>query len=243
MAFSIVVGGEEMMNYAVVIPAFRPMRELPHYIDQLIQRGVPEIIVVNDGSESEYDEIFSVIENIKGCTVIKHDVNSGKGVALKTAFVYFLEHFSHLNGVVTADADGQHSVKDVLAVGERLTELEDGFVLGSRVFKKKHMPLRSWIGNRFTSLVFKLFFGAYIRDTQTGLRGITTNELEWVTQLSGDHFDYEMNMLIQMVCEQKRIIRVDIAALYEEEHTSHFETYRDAKRIARAILKHYFNMA
>ena len=243
MALSIVVGGEEMKNYAVVIPAFRPMRELPRYVERLIQNGVPEVIIVNDGSESEYDEIFSTIETMNGCTIIHHEMNSGKGVSLKTAFTYFIKHFSHLKGVVTADADGQHSVKDVLAVGERLSELENGFVLGSRVFKKKYMPLRSWVGNRFTSLVFKLFFGSYIRDTQTGLRGITTNEIDEVIQLTGDYFDYEMNMLIYMIREEKRIVRVDIDALYEEEHTSHFETVKDAKRIARAILKHYFNIA
>lgn len=231
-----------MKKYAVVIPAFRPMKSFPSYINHLLQNDVPQIIVVNDGSEKEYDEIFSEIGTLKGCTVVTHELNSGKGAALKTGFTYFLEHFSYLDGVVTADADGQHSIKDVLAVGKHLDTLEEGFVLGSRVFKKKHMPLRSWIGNRFTSLVFKIFFGKFIRDTQTGLRGITKKELEWVSQLNGDHFDYEMNMLINMVRKNKRIIRVDIAALYEQEHTSHFETYKDAKLVARAILNHYFKI-
>jgi glycosyltransferase involved in cell wall biosynthesis len=237
-----VEGGKDMKEFAVVIPAFRPMKKFPSYIKQLLQENVPHIIVINDGSEKEYDNIFSQIESLKGCTVITHQLNSGKGAALKTGFTYFLKHFSYLNGIVTADADGQHATKDVLEVGKHLDTLEDGFVLGSRVFKKKHMPLRSWIGNRFTSLVFKLFFGKFIRDTQTGLRGITTKELDWVTQLSGDHFDYEMNMLINMVRKKKRIIRVDIAALYEDDHTSHFETYKDAKLIARAILSHYFKI-
>lgn len=230
-----------MKKFAVIIPAFRPMKNLPEYIQLLIQNNVPQIIVINDGSEEEYNEIFSQIERLNECTVITHPINRGKGSSLKTAFTYFLNHYSYLNGIVTADADGQHSIKDVLEVGNRLDTIEEGFVLGSRVFKKKYMPFRSWIGNRFTSIVFKLFFGQYIRDTQTGLRGITTKELDWVIPLNGDHFEYEMNMLIQMIRKNKRIICVDIAALYKKEHTSHFETYKDAKLVARAILNHYFN--
>src|SRR5699024_889925 len=98
---------------------------------------------------------------------------------------------------------------------------------------------RSWIGNLLTSLVFKIFFGQFIRDTQTGLRGITTPELGWATPLSGDNFDYEMIMLIHMDSKNKRIISVDIATLYKKVHTSHLDTSKDAKLIASARFSQY----
>lgn len=236
------VGGEDMRRFGVVIPAFRPMIELPDYVRLLSLQGVPEIIVVNDGSEESFDDIFAEISEIENCTVLINEKNSGKGASLKRAFTYYLEHFSHLKGVVTADADGQHAVDDVLAVGDKLETLEDGFILGSRVFKRKDMPLRSWIGNRFTSFIFKVLFGRYIRDTQTGLRGITSNEIEWVSELHGDHFEYEMNMLIHLIRKKKRIVRVDIKTIYAEEHTSHFETYKDAKLIAKLIVRNLFKV-
>lgn len=229
-----------MKKFAVIIPAYRPMRSLPEYVHNLIQNGVPQIIVVDDGSGEPYRDVFSQIETFKECTLITHPTNRGKGAALKAGFTCFLNQFSYLNGVVTADADGQHSTEDVLQVGKRLDTIEEGFILGSRAFNIKRMPLRSWIGNRLTSLVFKIFFGQFIRDTQTGLRGITTPELGWVTQLSGDNFDYEMIMLIHMVSKNKRIISVDIATLYKKVHTSHFETFKDTKLIARAIFSQYF---
>ena len=231
-----------MRKFGVVIPAFRPMKELPEYVRHLSLQGVPKIIVVNDGSEETFDAMFAEINEIENCIVLNNEVNSGKGASLKRAFTYYLEHCSHLKGAVTADADGQHAVDDVLAVGEKLATLDEGFVLGSRVFNRKYMPFRSWIGNRFTSFVFKILFGRYIRDTQTGLRGVTSNELDWVSQLQGDHFEYEMNMLINMIRKDKRIVRVDIKALYAKEHTSHFETYKDAKLIAQLIVKNLFNV-
>lgn len=129
--------GRDMKEFAVVIPAFRPTKQFPFYVKQLLQNNVPHIIVINDGSEKEYDDIFSQIENFKDCTVITHPLNSGKGAALKTGFIYFSNHFPYLNGVVTVDADGQHAPKDVLEVGKSLETVEEGFVLGSRVFKKK----------------------------------------------------------------------------------------------------------
>ena len=239
----IVVGDNKMKKFAVIIPAYRPMKSLPEYVYNLIQNGVPQIIVVDDGSGEPYKDIFTQIASFKECTLITHPTNQGKGIALKAGFTYFLQHFSYLNGVVTADADGQHSIKDVLQVGKRLERMEEGFILGSRTFNLKDMPLRSWIGNRLTSLVFKIFFGQFIRDTQTGLRGITTPELSWVNLLGGDNFDYEMIMLIHMISKNKRVVSVDIATLYEENHTSHFETYKDTKLVARAIFSQYFNQA
>ncbi len=230
-----------MIKFAVIIPAYRPMAELPAYIEALILEQVKHILVIDDGSGPKYQTVFEEIRAYDQCTVLVHEENKGKGAALRTGFLYVLNHYSHLVGVVTADADGQHLVNDVLKVGEQLEKISSGFVLGSRVFKKNDMPLRSWVGNRLTSFIFKLFFGKFIRDTQTGLRGIATAELDWVIQLRGDHFEYEMNMLIQMIKREKRIVRVDIAAIYGEDYSSHFEAFKDTKLITRAILSHYFN--
>ena len=86
-----------------------------------------------------------------------------------------------------------------------------------------------------------MLFGKYIGDTQTGLRGITTKELEWVVHLRGSNFDYEMNMLIAMVQENSRIVRVDIEAVYAEEHFSTYNTYIDSVRIAGQLARGYIN--
>lgn len=230
-----------MRNYAVVIPAYRPMEELNEYVHELIRNGVAQVIVVNDGNGSQYNLLFQQLDQIERITVLHHEVNQGKGTALRTAFSHVLNDYPHLDGVVTADADGQHLIRDVLAVGDRLSTMKEGFVLGSRVFDRKNMPVRSLIGNTFTSRVFQVLFGPYIHDTQTGLRGITTAELDWVNQLKGDHFDYEMNMLINMIKKDRRIVRVDIEAVYADEHTSQYETYKDSVRIAGQMLKEFMS--
>lgn len=230
-----------MRNYVVVIPAYQPMDTIHLYINELLQNYVARVIVVDDGNEEIYDELFEQLEQFERCTVLRHETNRGKGAALKTAFTYYLEYYSHHAGVVTADADGQHLIKDVLRVGDHLDSMENGFILGTRVFDRKDMPVRSFIGNTITSQVFSLLFGKYIGDTQTGLRGITTNELEWVVHLKGSNFDYEMNMLIAMVQNDSRVVRVDIEAVYADEYFSTYSTYVDSVRIAGQLARGYFN--
>lgn len=228
-----------MKKYAVVIPAYRPKELIEEYVNGLVHHGVSHVIIVNDGNEESFEELFQRLSKIERTTVLKHSINRGKGAGLKTAIDYYLKYLSHLKGIVTADADGQHLLEDVLNIGNHLEKMDEGFVLGARVYNRKNMPPRSLIGNTVTSRVFQALFGTYIRDTQTGLRGIATSELEWVFQLRGDHFDFEMNMLINMVKKHRRIVQVDIEAVYEEVHVSHFNTYKDSVRIAGQMFKEF----
>jgi len=234
-------GGKWMRKFAVVIPAYHPKDILPQYVDRLIQHGVEQVIVVDDGNEASYDELFHQLTQFERCTVLEHEYNSGKGAALKTGFNHFLTHDLDLTGVVTADADGQHLIEDVLKVGDRIEQNREGFVLGTREFQRKDMPTRSFIGNTVTSRVFQGLFGMYIKDTQTGLRGIATAELNWVVQLKGNHFDFEMMMLINMIKKDKRIVRVDVEAIYHDVHISHFATYKDSVRVARQMFREYIS--
>lgn len=229
--------GNMMKEYAIVIPAYQPIEDLDSYVLEFIQAGVAHVIVIDDGNPASFEDLFTRISKIERCTVLRHTENSGKGTGLKTAIHYFLNHLADLKGIVTADADGQHLRKDVLNVGNQLKKMDEGFVLGSRVYDSKNMPKRSLLGNTITSRIFQLLFGIYIRDTQTGLRGIATSELDWVIHLYGDHFEFEMNMLIQMVKKKSRIVQVDIQAVYQEVHVSHYNTYRDSVRIAGQLWK------
>jgi glycosyltransferase involved in cell wall biosynthesis len=229
-----------MRNFAVVIPAYRPKNDLPQYVNELIQQNVAHVIVVNDGNEEKYEDLFEQLAQFERCTVLHHEFNRGKGGALKTGFNHFLGYHSELFGVVTADADGQHLVKDVVTVGDHLAKERSDFILGVRDFERKNMPIRSFLGNTVTSRVFQGLFGMYIADTQTGLRGIATRELKWVVRLRGNHFEFEMNMLMNMINKEKRIVRVDIEAVYEDEHISHYDTYKDSVRIAGQMVKEYF---
>lgn len=100
----------------VVIPAYQPDEKLIQTVAELRQKTDYPIVIVNDGSSEDRAEIFSRLE--PEATVLHHEVNCGKGRAMKTAFAYIHEHYASTEGVVTVDADGQHLVPDIVSVSE-----------------------------------------------------------------------------------------------------------------------------
>lgn len=106
------------MKTMILIPALAPGAELIDYLQALSDAQLGQLVVVDDGSGPDYAPIFALAAQIPGCTVLRHEQNRGKGDALKTGLRYFQElpDRSEYNGIVTADADGQHSVADVTAL-------------------------------------------------------------------------------------------------------------------------------
>jgi hypothetical protein len=220
------------LGCAVVIPALNPVAGLVNLVRDLLQRGIPRIIVVNDGSDLSFDGVFDALAGVDGCTVLSHDRNLGKGRALKTAFGHFLERFASLDGVVTADADGQHAVDDIVAVCRRVSAGDGSLVLGMRNLHQGNVPKSNHFGNTLTSAVFRLFFGTYIEDTQTGLRGIPTREIRWMATMQGDRYEYEMNMLINAKRRSVPLSGLRIQTLYPDGNAnSHYQVLGDSARI------------
>ena len=88
----------------IIIPAYNPDNHLLNVVKELKDYN---IIVVDDGSASK--EIF---EKLKNVTLLKHDINMGKGKAMKTAMEYVYKNNLD-DGIIFVDADGQHKTKDI----------------------------------------------------------------------------------------------------------------------------------
>lgn len=233
-----------MMNtkdISVIIPAYQPDDKLIATIKELITTGFSDILVVDDGSDKTLEHIFEEVEKIPECTLLRHEVNRGKGAALKTAFNYFLENRPEKRCVVTADADGQHLPADIKTVS--LTALEsEKVVLGVRDFSDPTVPARSKAGNQITSTVFRLFFGMKIQDTQTGLRAFPKKYLPEILKARGDRYEFETNMLFLMNRENIPFDQVSITTVYiDENSSSHFRVVRDSIRIYGLIIKYLFS--
>ncbi len=227
-------------NVCVVLPSLDPDEKLLTVIDGLLEYGFQDILLVNDGSKPENLHHFETAAQHPQVTVLHHPENRGKGAALKTAFRYVLENRPEIQGVVTVDGDNQHHPADTRACTEHM--LETGRItLGVRDFSQPGVPARSRSGNRITSLVFKLFVGMVISDTQTGLRAIPRSVLSVLTAVGGDRFEFETNMLLEMKRKYISFEEINIRTVYiEENKSSHFRAVRDSIRIYKLILAHFF---
>lgn len=222
----------------VVIPALCPDPAVTEYVSTLLDKGFRQVVVVDDGSGPACADTFRELEYKEGCTVLRHEKNRGKGRALKTAFAHILNcPLWEGSAVVTADADGQHSVEDVCAVAAAAAEEERRLVMGVRDLSLPHVPTRSKIGNRLTSWAFHLLYGARLCDTQTGLRGIPWGLLRWCAEIEGERFEYEMNMLIRAAREHVELRQVSIEVIYYNNNAgTHLHAVRDSWRVFRILM-------
>ena len=222
---------------AILIPSLEPDEKLPPYIRSLSENGFGHIIVVDDGSSESYQQIFREIEKIGRTVVLHHDVNHGKGVALKTGYQYILDNLPDVKGVITADSDGQHTVPDCIRLAEKLEEDQHAVYLGSRDFNQPDIPPKSRSGNKITSVVFKLLYGVWLPDTQTGLRAFRREDLPFMLNVTGERYEYEMKVLIACATSKIPLIPVDIETIYENGNEgTHFHPIRDSYRIYKVIL-------
>ena len=232
---------QDLSRISVVLPSLDPDEKLIAVIDGLLEYGFSDIILVNDGSKPEnlhyFEEAAAQHPEIH---LLHHEVNKGKGAALKNAFRWFLENRPEGCGVVTVDGDNQHHPADTKACVEHM--MATGHcVLGCRDFDQEDVPARSSFGNKTTSMVFKIFVGMTISDTQTGLRALTREALEILVDVYGDRFEYETNMLLAFKTNAIVFDEVKIRTVYiEENKSSHFRAVRDSWRIYKLILAHFF---
>ena len=220
------------MNY-LVIPAYEPDYNLIKLIEKIHYKSDFYIIVIDDGSSAECQDIFARAANF--ATVLRHQVNQGKGQALKTAFEY-IQSLNKPGTVVTADADGQHRIWDIFRSLTKSNENPNTLVLGVRAFTGK-VPLRSRFGNSLTRILFKLQTGVAVSDTQTGLRAFSTDMIPFMFKVEGQRYEYEMNMLLE-ASQVYPILEVPIETVYiNDNEASHFRPIRDGLMIYKNILK------
>ena len=228
----------------VIIPAYEPDDRLIDLLDRLQQADIGPVIVVNDGSGPAYEDIFGktsqLLEAAEGCLLI-HEVNKGKGRALKTAFEYVLKTYPEALGVVTADSDGQHSPECIARIIDALKQHPDKLILGVRSFDGEDIPWKSRMGNKLTEKVVQYVCGTHISDTQTGLRGLPISCLPDMLAVQGDRFEYEMRTLLEAV-DTIGIVEIPIKTIYDskENHTTHFNAVTDSIKIYKILGARFF---
>lgn len=227
------------MKVTIVLPSLNPDEKMIHTVEGILAEGFDDIVVVDDGSTAEYKKPFEAVAAMDGVTVLAHEVNKGKGRAMKTAFEYVIANRPDSEGVVTVDGDGQHLPKDIRACAEAMVANGDKIVLGVRDFSSPNVPFKSKNGNNITKAVFRIFCGIRISDTQTGLRAIPRQHLPLMCEIGGERYEYETNQLLVFKDKGIKLHEVTIDTVYIDDNaSSHFHPFRDSWRIYKCILKH-----
>jgi glycosyltransferase involved in cell wall biosynthesis len=215
-----------------LIPAYKPTSIFTELVRALVK--IAPVYVVNDGSRLSFDPLFKEAESL-GAGLMTHKRNKGKGAALRTGFARIQNDFPKY-GVLTLDADGQHSIEDVLKLKAGFDADPEVLLLGSRMLHASQVPWRSRLGNYFSSLAFAARTGVRFSDTQTGLRVYPATSLPWLLEVPWNRYEFEMVALYEFVRRKIPWKEIPIQTIYiDGNRGSHFKPLRDSLRIWRAL--------
>lgn len=221
------------MQKIALIPAYCPEDRMIGLIKELDTRGFA-VVVIDDGSGEEYDELFTAARQY--ASVKRYTPNRGKGEALKCGMRYIKERYQAPYTVITADADGQHRVEDIVKVADAAAEHPDSLILGKRLLDKS-APIKSRIGNGITRVLYRLTTGRRIYETQTGLRAFSDRLLHRFLKLPGHRYEFEIDMILD--ASNADIIEVDIQTVYFDNNAaSHFRPLQDTVSLDKEFLRY-----
>ena len=110
----------------IIVPAFNEAQVIGDVVADL-RSAFAHVVCVDDGSRDDTAETALRA----GAHVVSHPVNLGQGAAIQTG-VEYARRQPGASAFATFDADGQHRVKDVLAMLDRLSRGDVDIVIGSR---------------------------------------------------------------------------------------------------------------
>lgn len=223
-----------MKDAVILIPSYEPDDLLVNVVNELKENDFP-ILVVNDGSGPEFDHVFDQVKD--KVKYLAFEKNHGKGAAMKYGYKELSKLYPDVKYVITADGDGQHSLKDIIRVYEKLKETNQ-LVFGVRSFGRD-VPFRSRFGNDFSKVSRSLLTKQYIQDDQCGLRGFPIRYVPDLLKIKGNRYEYEMNQIVRFQLMQAPLYTLPIETIYLDSNSrSHFAPFRDTFRIQTIIFLH-----
>jgi glycosyltransferase involved in cell wall biosynthesis len=220
-------GEPRMRKVTVLLPGYNVARHLDALVGNL-RAALPdaELLLVDDGSADD----TAATGRALGLTVIEHEINQGKGMALRTGFEAAVG--AGAEAVITMDSDGQHLASEA---GRFVDAWEEGadVVVGDRMADNDNMPWLRKRTNEFTSWVISRVAGARIPDSQNGYRLFDAEVLRSV-KLESRRYDMESEILIRAARQGYRIASVPISTIYHDEESS-INPFVDTLRFFRLV--------
>jgi glycosyltransferase involved in cell wall biosynthesis len=214
------------MNTFVVIPAYNEEQKIGEVIENLLENGYSNIVIVDDCSS---DNTMSVARQYN-VAVLEHVVNRGQGAALETGTQYSLQSGADI--IVHYDADGQMAVENI---ADALREFQDqsiDVVLGSRYLgvRPENMPqLRKLI--LFVGRLFNFFvLGIKLTDPQGGFRVLRRSAAKRL-EFKQDRMAHCSQLLQDMFQKHMKIKEIPVKIIYTEYSMQKGQANANALRI------------
>ncbi|NIP23379.1 MAG: glycosyltransferase [Phycisphaerae bacterium] len=183
-----------------------------------------EILVIDDQSP---DRTFYAAEDyarrrpeIK-INVLYNPKNQGYGGNQKIGYCYALR--KGFDAVVLLHGDGQYAPEYLGQMIQPILDEEADAVFGSRMIHrldalKGRMPLYKWIGNQLITWTQNRIMKSRLSEFHSGYRAYNTKTLASIPfEHNSNYFDFDTDIIIQLLDTKKRIKEIPIPTYYGNE--------------------------
>lgn len=205
------------MRLSVVIPVYNEEKTLRVLVDKV--RQVPirkELILIDDCSKDRTRDVLKALEAEGGqddfnkIRIFFHDVNQGKGAALKTGF-------SHVKGdiVIIQDADLEYDPAEYPRLLQPIVENKADVVFGSRFLgDQAHRVLYFWhyLGNRFLTTLSNCFTNLNLSDMETCYKVFRRSVIDEIApKLVQKRFGFEPEITARVARRRLRVFETSVS--------------------------------
>ena len=185
---------------------------------------IAEMIVLDDASHDHTfasGKAWAERPDTPRTLVVRHTKNLGYGGNQKAAYKLALER--GLDIVVLLHGDGQYAPELLPEMVAPLERGECDAVMGSRMMDKGAarrggMPLYKLVGNRILTHVENALLGTELTEFHSGYRAYSTRALLDIPfEHNTDDFDFDTQIIVQLIHAGKRILEIPIPTYYGDE--------------------------
>ncbi len=211
----------------VIIPTFNNHQTIEKVIKDVLEY-TNQVIVVNDGSTDNTQEIISKFDSID---IVSYPNNKGKGYALRQGFKFAWN--KGYEYAITIDSDGQHFPSDLPNFVNAIEQNPNAIIIGNRNMEQDGIPGKSSFGNRFSNFWFKFETGIKMPDTQSGYRLYPLKPLSKMIFLTRK-YEFEIEVIVRAAWKGVDVTSIPIQIYYapKETRVSHFKPFKDFTRIS-----------
>lgn len=233
----------EVFNPCIVVPVYNHEHAIGMVVAGLLAHEAP-VMLVDDGSSVECAAVLDRLAQVnpRRVTLVRLDVNQGKGAAVLAGFRRAQElGYSHL---LQIDADGQHRTEDVPKFLAQARAHPAAIIAGHPVYDDS-VPKARLYGRYATHIwVWINTLSFDIIDSMCGFRVypvVTVNALA-ARQAIGSRMNFDTDILVRLFWDGAHVVNVPTRVCYPADGVSHFRVWRDNVQISWMHTKLFFGM-